>query len=291
MQHFIDAGYPAVLGEHFSGTTLGLAPIANERRRVLLTPCSTNYRLRNAGPWVFRILPTDYDQAVQMARYGRGVLHADRAAVLMIQNAYGQDLGQTFIESFTRAGGKIVYQRRFVEGEKEFGGFINDLLDSNAQFLFLVGHTQEMVDLLRTKYRKERDRRVQALPVLGTDGMYDDTFVQDAGPAAEGVVLASAGFNPQSNDPAVQRFVTAYRARYNRNPNLWAAGAYDSVLVIADAIRRGGNSPEAMRVALTQTRNLPGATGMNTIDGTNGMAGKPVYTFVVKQGSFQPLSW
>jgi branched-chain amino acid transport system substrate-binding protein len=289
MEKLVTAGVPVVLGEHFSGVTLALAPIANARHRVLLTPCSTNYKLREAGPWVFRILPTDYDQSVRMARYGKNELKAGRAAVLNIENAYGRDLAKTFVDTFTADGGTIVYNHQFSEGQREFGGFIADLLRSKAQFLFLVGHTQEMADLLRTKDRIEKSQGRARLPVLGTDGMYDDTFLKQAGGAAEGIVLASAGFNPQSGDPIVQKFVAAFQAKFGRAPNLWSAGAYDALRVLAEAIRNGGTKPDGIRESLFQIRNFPGATGMNTIDKTGGTEGKPVYMFVIRNGKFEQI--
>ena len=289
MEKLVNAGVPVVLGEHFSGVTLALAPIANERHRVLLTPCSTNYKLREAGPWVFRVLPTDYDQAVEMAKYGRSELKASRAAVLSIDNAYGRDLAKTFIDTLTKLGGTIAYNRQFSEGQTEFGGFVTELLNSRAQFLFLVGHTQEMADFLRTKARIEKREGHTTLPVLGTDGMYDDTFLKQAGPTADGIVLASAGFNPQSPEPAVRDFVTAFQAKYGHDPNLWSAAAYDAVRVTTEAIRIGGPTPDGIRKSIFQIKNSPGATGPNTFDATGGTTGKRVYMFVIRNGKFEPI--
>jgi branched-chain amino acid transport system substrate-binding protein len=289
MEKLINAGVPVVLGEHFSGVTLALAPMANQRHRVLLTPCSTNYRLREAGPWVFRILPTDYDQAVRMAQYGRVTLKAERAAVLNIQNAYGRDLAKTFVDHFVNSGGKIAYKREFAEGQREFGGFVAELLNSGSQFIFLVGHTQEMADFLRTKDRVEKRDGRKPLPVLGTDGMYDETFLKQAGSAAEGIVLASAGFNPLSDDPTVRHFVTAFQSRFGKAPNLWSAAAYDAVRVVAEAVRLGGATPEGIRDGLIRMKGVQGATGMNRFDNTGGTSGKPVYTFVIRNGRFVQL--
>jgi ABC-type branched-subunit amino acid transport system substrate-binding protein len=224
-----------------------------------------------------------------MARYGRNRLKASRAAVLYIDNDYGADIAKVFVETLTADGGAVVYNRKFGEGQREFGGFITDLLKSKAEFLFLVGHTQEMADLLRTKGRIERGEGAKHMPVLGTDGMYDDTFLQQAGDTAEGIVLASAGFNPQSIDPAVKKFVAAFQARYKKVPNLWSASSYDAVRLIVEAIRRGGVSADAIRTNLHQIQNYPGATGPNSFDETGGIVGKSVFTFVVHQGKFEQL--
>ena len=284
LEKLASSGVNAVVGEQGSGVTLALAPVANARRVVLITPAATNYKLRDAGPWVFRMLPNDYDQAVRMARYGRDQLKSNRAAILSIDNDYGRDLNKTFVESFSSSGGSIVFNRQFSEGQKEFSGLLTDLAKSNAQFLFLVGHTQEMADLLRTKERIEK-KTGRVLPVLGTDGMYDETFIKQVGPSSEGIVLASAGFNPESEEPAVKRFVTLFRAKYGKTPSLWSASSYDAILLIAEAIRRGGPAAEAIRTNLLQVR-VPGATGLNYFDSTGGISGKEVYVFIIRSGHF-----
>ena len=47
--------------------------------------------------------------------------------------------------------------------------------------------------------------------------------------------------------------------------NAFAGLGYDTVKLIADAIRRAGSAdPKAIREALAQTRNLPGVTGAST---------------------------
>jgi branched-chain amino acid transport system substrate-binding protein len=66
-----------------------------------------------------------------------------------------------------------------------------------------------------------------------------------------------------------------------------AALGYDSVLILADAIRRAGTTEgPKLREALAATKDLPGATGLTTLD-ENRDASKAAVIITIKDGRFQ----
>jgi branched-chain amino acid transport system substrate-binding protein len=67
--------------------------------------------------------------------------------------------------------------------------------------------------------------------------------------------------------PAIQKFVADYKARYNIPPDALAALGYDSMKVLADAIKRAGSTENVkLRDAIAQTKDFPGVTGKISID-------------------------
>ena len=66
--------------------------------------------------------------------------------------------------------------------------------------------------------------------------------------------------------PAIQKFYTDYKAAYGTDPeNAFAALGYDTVGLIADAIKRAGSEdPAKIRDALAATKGYPGITGSIT---------------------------
>jgi branched-chain amino acid transport system substrate-binding protein len=98
----------------------------------------------------------------------------------------------------------------------------------------------------------------------------------------------STHFSPTSIDPLAQKFVTAYKARYNgKVPDAMAALGYDSAMVLADAIKRAGTTDgQKLRDAIAATRDFPGATGLTTLD-ANRDASKPAVIITVKDGKFE----
>ena len=102
--------------------------------------------------------------------------------------------------------------------------------------------------------------------MLGGDGFEAPQLIEIGGAALEGTVY-STHYSAESKAPASRRFVTAYRARYGAAPVGLAALSYDSVQLIADAVRRAGSTERgALKKALAATRDFPGITGRTTLD-------------------------
>ncbi len=126
--------------------------------------------------------------------------------------------------------------------------------------------------------------------MFGGDGWEAPELIQIAG--AENLVNTyySTHFSPSSTDPLAQKFVAAYKAKYSgKVPDAMAALGYDSVMVLADAIKRAGTTDEPkLRDAIAATKDFPGATGITTLD-ANRDASKPAVIITVKDGKFQYL--
>src|ERR1700730_11224376 len=93
-------------------------------------------------------------------------------------------------------------------------------------------------------------------------------FEQKAGKAALGYVRI-VQFDPTDKRELVQNFVRAFRAKYNQEPTHLNAHAYDQIMVVADAVRRGGKDPQSIRDALAATKNFSGVTGSVEFDKSN----------------------
>jgi branched-chain amino acid transport system substrate-binding protein len=84
----------------------------------------------------------------------------------------------------------------------------------------------------------------------------------------------------------VRRFVAAYRKRYRRAPeNAFAALGYDTMNLIADAVRRAGtDEPSAIRAALAATRRFRMVTGTISYAAGRRTPTKPVTIIRVENG-------
>ena len=116
------------------------------------------------------------------------------------------------------------------------------------------------------------------IPLLGTDGWDDPKVVEIAGAKALNNTYFSNHYSSQDTDPAVVKFVAAYKKEYNQEPSALAALGYDSGLMIADAIKRAGSTEGAkIAEALAKTKDLKVSTGILTIDANH----NPVKSAVV----------
>src|SRR6185437_13122617 len=86
--------------------------------------------------------------------------------------------------------------------------------------------------------------------------------------------------------PAIQKFVAAYKARYRIVPDALGALGYDTVMVLADSIKRAGTTAgPKLRDAIAQTKNYPGVTGTITIDDHRN-AVKPAVVLKLQSGKY-----
>ena len=86
--------------------------------------------------------------------------------------------------------------------------------------------------------------------------------------------------------PEMKAFIRAYAESYGRDPgNAFAALGYDSVNLLANAIRRAGSTdPDAIRKALADTRNFEGIVGSISYSPESRVPKKPVAIIEVIQG-------
>ncbi|MEX0974635.1 MAG: ABC transporter substrate-binding protein [Bacillota bacterium] len=127
-------------------------------------------------------------------------------------------------------------------------------------------------------------------PFLGGDTWEAPEFITIGGDAVEGVVLSTHYSVQAAPTDAAKKFVEAYKLKYNKEPNAFAALGYDAYLVIIEAIKSAGKpEPVLIRDNLAKTKNFKGVTGTITMD-ENRDANKSAVILQVKGGKFQYLS-
>ncbi len=76
-------------------------------------------------------------------------------------------------------------------------------------------------------------------PAFGSSRLDYPTLLETAGPAAEGLVTTCA-LDLSSTDPKWLEFQKKYRARFNSDPDAYAAYAYDGMNMLLASIEKAG---------------------------------------------------
>jgi len=271
---------PVVIQAAGSNVMLAQAPIAERKHVVLISPTCTSPKISDAGDYVFRIVPSDVFQGGVIAETARRDLKAKTAAVLYINNDYGVGLKDVFLKRFAEAGGEVLAADGFDPNTKDFRTMLGRAKDAKPDVVFLSSLYQEAALILRQG--KELGLSPQ---FIGGDGCFAPELIERAGGAAEGMVVVNMHWDPESSDPLVAKFVRAFKERTGKAPEVYAALGYDCLRIVADAIRRAGISPAAIKEALYRTKDFPGVTGPTSFD-DEGDAEKQYDVFVVRSGSF-----
>ena len=253
----------ALIGEVSSGRSLEAAPIAQSSHVPMIAPAATNPKVTQTGDYVFRVCFIDPFQGTVMAKFARNDLKVRRVAVLSsISNAYSLGLAKFFKETFLAAGGEIVTEKNFSEGDKDFRAQLTAVKAAGVDAVFVPGYYTEAALIVR----QARELGL-TLPFLGGDGWEDEQLLKIGGEALNGCYY-STHFSAENTDPVVAHFVARYGARWHGEiPGAFSALGYDAVYVLADALQRAGTTDGArLRDALAATKDFPGVTGVTTID-------------------------
>ena len=271
----------ALLGEAASSRTLAAAPIAQSNEIPMITPSSTNPQVTRVGTYVFRVCFTDDFQGAMLARFAAEDLKAKTAVLLTdIRNDYSVGLGTAFRKSFEKLGGRVTGEQRYSEGDTDFSAQLTQMRASPADVVFVPGYYTDVGLIARQK----KSLGV-AGALLGGDGWDSPRLVEIGGDALEGAYFGNH-YSPDDPDPAVAKFVAAYRARFGSVPDSIGALAYDAARLLADAIRRAGSTAgPRVREALAATKGFPGVTGDLTFDLERNPV-KPIAILVIRNGRY-----
>jgi branched-chain amino acid transport system substrate-binding protein len=270
---------PLIVGAVLSSETLGIAPLAERRHKILLSPASSSPEITVAGKYIFRVYPSDTLEGAYMAQLATDELHLKRIKVLAIENAFGQGLAGVFRKALppSTASDLQTYPARGAD----FPALARQAKAWDPDGIYLAGYYRDMAEAL-----KEIRSLDAEITILSTSSFGNPKTLEDAGEAAEGVIYPAVVFDPASDEPPVSRFVTAFRARYGAEPDLWAAHGYDAVLVAAEAMRRCQSTvPDRVAQALLEVRDFPGASGPISFDAQGDIVQYP-RAYIVHHGRF-----
>lgn len=273
----------ALIGEITTDCTLVAAPIAQDRRVPMITPGATNEKVTAAGDYVFRTCYTDAFQATVMAKFARS-LDVENAAILYDEsNPYGSSLRDAFKADFVKQGGSIVAEEPYHAGDADFSTQLNAIKLKNPDSIFLPSYYSDAALIIK----QARQLGIE-VPFLGTDGWDSNEFLKIGGQAVNNCYFA-CHFSSERTADKVRTFNEAYRAKFQTAPPPLAALAYDSVWLVADALKRASSAePAALRDALAGTKDFPGVTGTITMD-ENRNPKKPGIVIRVQDGKFTYL--
>jgi branched-chain amino acid transport system substrate-binding protein len=268
-----------ILGDVTSSGSLAIADAVQAARVPMVTPSATHPDVTKKGDYIFRTCFIDPFQGGAMARFAREHLKLERVAVLHdSKNASSLGLSEAFTDAFKKRGGTVVAVESYSKGDTDYRGPLLAVKKAKPQALYLPGFYSEVGVIAR----QARELGLTQ-PLLGGDGWESDRIFELAGGALEGAYYSShyAEDNPA---PALQRFISSFRARYGRSPEAASALGYDAAKVAIAAIERAKSlSGPDIRDALASTQDFPGATGTLTL-GADRNAVKPAVILTIHGG-------
>lgn len=259
----IQSNVNAIVGPSTSGAVAAASLVSQKTGVPLITPSGTQDDLtvdaNGVKKFVFRTTFKDSYQGEVLAAYSYNNLNAKKV-VLYYDNA--SDYAKGIADEFKRKyKGQIVTEATFTSGDKDYQSALTKFKDQDYDAVVMPGYYTETGIITK----QARDLGIDK-PILGPDGFSDEKFTELAGKKNASNVYYVSGYstNVALSDKA-SGFIKAYEKAYKIEPNMFAALAYDSVYMVAEA-SKGAKTSVDIADNLANLKNFVGVTGKMTID-------------------------
>ncbi len=229
-------GVDVVVGSICSGVCSASLPVAQQSGTPVIFWGSAP-RLTGIGDYVFRTYPSDSFQGSFAAEFVFDELGKRKAAVLYVQNDWGQGLEEVFVQRFEELGGEVVFDEGVAQDAKDFRSVIAKLKAADPDMIYVPLYPATGINAVRQVKESGLD-----VLMIGGDAFESDEFFKSG--VAEGVMFTIAEI---SNPDDFKERVTQVTGK---STNAFTSTGYDSVHIFASVIEEVGTDKEAIRDAL-----------------------------------------
>ncbi len=208
-------------------------------------------------PWVLRVISDDRQSSYSLATYMYQEKDFKRVAVLRTNSRYGRVGTGEFKDASERIGRPVLFELRFAEGDKDFTNQLENIKRSTADAVVLWGNPVEMGLIVKQMREMGMDH-----PVFGSDRMVNPKFVEIAGKENVEGIVTTCQYKPDMSNPKYRAFHDAYVNKYNMEPDVFAAHAYDGMQLIIQSIEMAGLNRARIRDKLLDLKTFQGYEGV-----------------------------
>ena len=265
-----------LISPYSSGLTAAAALIAEQYGKIMITTGAASDSTYKEG---YTLVFQAYTPS---SRYLTGAVDllanvdpsVEQIAFVYENDRFSTDVVNAAKEYAETQGYEVVLFEGYDSETKDFGPFINKILDTGAEAVMGGGHFQDGSTFARQVHEKDVDMNYFALLVAPPEPDF-----ADLGDAAVGVIGPSqweplAAFTPESAQEAGlewfgvlgSEFDAAYQAAYNEEPSYHSMGGYVAGQILQKAIMDADSTdPEAVKAAM-EAMDMLTAYGRITFD-------------------------
>lgn len=253
----------AIEGPMTSGEMFAAGPVAQQSKVVAFGTGTTAPGITDLGDYIFRnAIPGKLaiPVTVQKAHDKLGF----KTVAVMYSNNNDQMVGENKIyqDVFKQLGVNVVDTETFADKDTDFSAQLTKIQAANPDVIAIAGLYQEGALIVK----KAREMGMTQ-PIIGNNGFNSPAYIQQAGDAANGTLVATP-WNPERKSDKAQAFRKAYVAKYGHEPDQFAAQAYDAMYVMHQAAEQSGTTTDRkkFRDTLAKIKDFEGATGKFQFD-------------------------
>jgi branched-chain amino acid transport system substrate-binding protein len=287
-----DPAVLAVVGHYNSGVQIPSSEEYHAANLANVSPANTNPKVTDRGyAEVNRICGRDDVQGAVGAQFAasKGI---KSAYVLHDKTAYGQGIAEYFKREAENLGIKVLGFAG-TEEKANFDSILTPILAAKPEVLYLGG----MFDQAAVLFKQARQKGYKGM-FLSDDG-FDSSDAAKIGGAAlleGGGCYYSTVSGPASVYPGTAKFVADFKAKFNAEPQPFAAQGYDCAAIALTAIENAAKAAKGklparadVAAAVRALKDYQGITGVVNFNAKGDLV-KAKY-FIIQVTSADPAMW
>jgi len=250
LERALGRGQVAAVTASMLGTQmLAMLPIALENKVPLITVSGTAQITEMKNPYVFRFFPGDDVTKVAHVRYAVEELGHKRVALIYQTTAYGQSGRTHILANLSKMGVTPVFEEALETSVRDVSPVLGKAKAANPDVLILHLHGPSTALVI-----KQAAATNLGVAIVAGSAMHQPHTAALLEPAELKGVCAETSASPVSGgSPEIEKFLAAYRAEFNAEPDGFAMGQYDGVSMVLDAASKGARTAADVQKALSST--------------------------------------
>ncbi|MDR7052242.1 ABC-type branched-subunit amino acid transport system substrate-binding protein [Duganella sp. 3397] len=284
-QKLIDNGVRFIVGPYNSGVTIPASRAYNDAGALVAT-VATNPKITQQGyKGLFRVNASDSQLGSKMALYAANVLKFKNVAVIDDRTAFGQGVAEEFKKQ-ARASGMTVAGHEFTTDRAfDFNAILTKLKNKKVEAIFFGGYAPQAAPMAR----QMKQLGITA-KLLGGDTICTAEMGKLGGESVGDNVLCSQGGAVLDKASAGPAFKARFKARFKKDPDVYAAAYYDATMLYAQGMQKSGSVDPQKVAAAISAGTYQGVAGNYAFDARGDMKESPVTIYTFKGGQPVPLS-
>ena len=252
-----------IVGSYGSSLSMAAGNIVKDSKVPAVGTSCTNPQVTANNDYYFRACFIDPFQGTVMANFAKNDLQATKAAILIDNSSdYAKGLAAFFKENFIKNGGTVVAEESYLQKDTDFKATLTKIKAAAPDILYVPGYYQEVGMIVK----QGREMGIE-IPMAGGDGWDSAKLPEIAGKAALNNTYFSSLYSPDDDSALNKAFVSEYEKAYKVKPDVFAALAYDSALLVAEAIKNAGDTdPVKIAQSMAKINGFQGVSGTVTFD-------------------------
>ncbi len=253
----------AIIGPASSSSVIKCSEVTEWLRVPQIAPVASTTKVTkdedgNIRNFTFMTNISDPEQGSIMAKFAFYNLNAHKAvAVFESTSQYSTSLKNSFESSFIGYGGEMLSTFIYQRDQPDYMDIILKVKSTNPDVIYLPGYYQEA-----DQFIAQARRLGITIPILGGDGLDSFRFPLYAGYQALNNTYMTHGYAADNIDPFAKEFRDSFKRKYGQYPDVFSVLGYDTILVLADALKRAEKiDPESVKNALETTKDVRAITG------------------------------